>query len=249
MLSFNSFTILWLCLGILLIPVLLRISAPYGRYIKSTWGPLINNRAGWIIMELPALAVFTCYFLFGCSTKSYFAWFAFSLWILHYTHRVFIFPLNIKTQGKKMPLIIVAMAVFFNYINGFINGYYLGNLAPITWDQLLIFRIILGTFIFFSGLIINIYSDYSLLKLRGEGETKYKIPYNFLFRYISCPNYFGEIIEWLGFTIICWSLPALAFWVWTIANLLPRAISHHKWYKHQFQEYPEDRKALIPFVL
>lgn len=35
----------------------------------------------------------------------------------------------------------------------------------------------------------------------------------------------GEIIEWTGFAIACWSLPAAAFAIMTFCNLGPRA--HH----------------------
>jgi len=37
--------------------------------------------------------------------------------------------------------------------------------------------------------------------------------------------------------------------LWTIANLAPRALANHKWYKETFPEYPSQRKALIPFFL
>jgi len=40
----------------------------------------------------------------------------------------------------------------------------------------------------------------------------------------------------------------LAFAVWTIANLAPRARSNHKWYRETFPDYPENRKALLPGV-
>jgi 3-oxo-5-alpha-steroid 4-dehydrogenase 1 len=32
-------------------------------------------------------------------------------------------------------------------------------------------------------------------------------------------------------------------------NLLPRALSHHKWYNEEFDGYPPERKAVVPFVL
>mgnify|MGYP003301402655 FL=1 len=69
-----------------------------------------------------------------------------------------------------------------------------------------------------------------------------------MYKYISCPNYFGEIIEWLGFAIMVWSLPAFTFVLWTIFNLVPRAVAHHKWYKNKFSDYPRNRKAIIPFI-
>ena len=43
------------------------------------------------------------------------------------------------------------------------------------------------------------------------------------------PNHFGEIVEWIGFAILSWSLPAFAFAIWTMANLVPRSLNHHQW--------------------
>jgi len=43
-------------------------------------------------------------------------------------------------------------------------------------------------------------------------------------------------------------VPGLAFAVWTFANLAPRARAHHRRYHGHFEEYPEERKALIPGV-
>ena len=38
-------------------------------------------------------------------------------------------------------------------------------------------------------------------------------------KYISAPNYFGEIVEWIGWAILTWSISGLVFALWTIANL------------------------------
>lgn len=37
--------------------------------------------------------------------------------------------------------------------------------------------------------------------------------------------------------------------LWTLANLLPRALAHHRWYGEQFDDYPRERKAILPFLL
>ncbi|MHA1777308.1 MAG: 3-oxo-5-alpha-steroid 4-dehydrogenase, partial [Promethearchaeota archaeon] len=108
---------------------------------------------------------------------------------------------------------------------------------------------IIGTIIWICGFIINIYSDYILRNLREPGENGYKIPYGGLFRFVSCPNYLGEILEWIGWAVLTWSISGLVFALWTIANLIPRAISHHRWYHQHFEEYPQNRKAIIPFIL
>ena len=103
--------------------VLLFVRAPYGRHVKKGWGPEISNKAGWILMELPSFAIIL-YFLLNYSHSSYATLLLF-LWLVHYANRTFVFPLRIRTQGKKMPLVIVASAIIFNLINAGLNGYYL----------------------------------------------------------------------------------------------------------------------------
>ena len=110
-------------------------------------------------------------------------------------------------------------------------------------------RFLLGVSVFFLGMIINIKSDNILFSLRDDGSTGYKIPRGGLFERVSSPNYLGEIIEWIGFAIATWSLAGLTFAVWTFCNLAPRAFAHHRWYKEEFDDYPKNRKALIPFVI
>jgi steroid 5-alpha reductase family enzyme len=77
--------------------------------------------------------------------------------------------------------------------------------------------------LFLAGFIINRGADHVLRNLRKPGVAGYKIPYGGLYRWISCPNYFGEIITWIGWAVVTWSLPGLAFAAWTAANLVPRA--------------------------
>lgn len=118
---------------------------------------------------------------------------------------------------------------------------------PIKW--LLDVRFICGVIFFLTGFIINVISDTILRKIGSNNEKGYRIPSGFLFSSVSCPNNLGEIIEWLGWAILTWSIAGLSFFIWTIANLLPRALSHHKWYKKEFSNYPPKRQALLPFVL
>ncbi len=58
-----------------------------------------------------------------------------------------------------------------------------------------------------------------------------------------------QIIEWTGFAIATWALPGVAFALYTAANVGPRALANHRWYRERFENYPAERKALIPFVL
>ena len=115
-------------------------------------------------------------------------------------------------------------------------------------DYLLQWNFIFGLILFIVGAFINIKSDNILLKLRTK-TGEYKIPNGFMYRYVSFPNYLGEIIEWTAFAIMTWSLAGFSFMIWTMANLVPRAIAGHKWYNKQFEDYPKNRKAIFPFII
>lgn len=243
--------IAWIVIAVIIFPFLLKITPPYGRHSKKNWGQMIDNRIGWILMEFPSLIIFVSLVLFGPNKPSIVIWILFSIWTLHYFNRSIIFPLRTRTTGKKMPIIIMFSAIFFNLTNASLNGYWLGFVTPpYPADWLTDPRFILGGVIFFSGFMINQFADKKLIGLRKGGKTGYFIPRGGLFEYISCPNFFGEILEWSGFALMAWNLPALSFAVWTAANLIPRAIDHHKWYKGYFgDEYPKSRKAVIPFLV
>ena len=52
-----------------------------------------------------------------------------------------------------------------------------------------------------------------------------------------------------GFALAAWTFPGLVFAFFTFANLFPRALDHHKWYRGKFDDYPKSRRAIVPFVL
>lgn len=246
-LYFNKWVFVWVGIALIAFIVSRVITAPYGRHSSSKWGFMIPNRWGWVLMELPALLLCPAlYFLNGNINPT--ASFLVFLWVFHYMHRTFIFPFKIRTSGKKMPITIALLAVFFNAGNGFFNGYWLGHYATYPPDYMSSRPFVIGLILFILGMYVNLKSDYYLISLRKAGETSYKIPKGGWFQYISCPNHFGEMLEWLGFAIIAGSLPAWSFFIWTAANLIPRALSHHKWYKKTFEDYPKNRKAIIPHL-
>ncbi len=245
---YNTLTISWSIIAVIVFFALLFITAPYGRHTKSTWGPLIDNKLGWFLMEVCVLLVLFHFIYHGTNTVTLVNGIIITLFSLHYFNRSFIFPLRIKTNGKKMPIAIMLMSITFNSMNGFLIGYYLGDLKMYADSWLQTPQFIIGILLFFTGMFINWQSDSILINLRKPGETGYKIPQKGLFKYVSCPNLFGEVLEWFGFAILTWSLPGLAFFLWTFANLVPRAIAHHKWYLEKFDDYPKERKKIFPFI-
>lgn len=247
--SYQTILYCWIILAVVVFLVLLKITAPYGRHTTPKWGPLISNKWGWVIMELPVLIVLYAMIFPGIILFSFPYLIMIGLFSLHYINRIFIFPFRLHTKGKKMPVAIMLSAIFFNIMNGFSFGYYFVHFANYTNAWLSDPRFIIGIVLFFIGLIINWKADNGLINLRKPTETSYKIPTGWLFNKVSCANLFGELVEWFGFAVLCWNLPAFTFFIWTAANLIPRALAHHKWYKEKFPGYPQNRKAIIPYIL
>lgn len=247
--TFYYLLVLWFAVAFGNFVLLFFKTAPYGRHMTQTVGPNINSSVGWVCMEVNSLILMILLFLLGNRRNNTVAIVFLGMWLFHYTHRSFIFPLRRRGGLNRMPLFIMLFALFFNLVNAYFNGRYLFMLSPL-YDTgwLSDMRFVSGTSLFLLGFVINVYSDQILINLRkGDGEN-YKIPRGGLYKLVSCPNYLGEIVEWVGWALATWSLAGLAFAFWTVANLTPRSRSHHRWYKGHFEEYPSKRKALIPFL-
>ena len=228
---------------------LMLVKAPYGRYSSQDWGPTLPNKVAWILMELPSVVFFSYCLKSPKGLESTARKLLASLWLSHYSYRTFIFPNLIRSKNKRMPMMIALSGFAYNTLNSYLNGTWIAEHGDYDhWEKDP--RFLLGASLFLAGFILNIHSDLTLIKLRSIHETGYSIPYGGGYKFVSAPNYLGEIIEWTGWSIASWSLPALSFALYTSANLVPRALAHHQWYKETFKEtYPEDRKAIFPGIL
>lgn len=240
----------WMVLAAATFVALFFVTAPYGRFTRSGWGPRITARWGWILMETPVLISFLV--LYGLSDRkaNLVCLVLLFFWVAHYVHRSLVYPFRLRTSRPSMTVSVVALGAAFNVGNGYLNGRYLFTLGPelqVSWlyDP----RFIVGAILFWCGYALNRHSDHILIGLRAPGENGYRIPRGGGYRFVSCPNYLGEMMEWGGWALSCWNLGALAFFVWTVANLAPRAVKTHRWYKERFPDYPPERKALLPFIV
>jgi 3-oxo-5-alpha-steroid 4-dehydrogenase 1 len=245
---FNGLLIGWFVLAVVVFVALFFVVAPYGRHQRSGWGRTMANRMGWVIMEAPAPVIFAvCFWLGEASTVVMLVFLG--LWEAHYIHRAFIYPLGLRGVARRMPLLVMGFALLFNGVNGYLNGRYIftfsgGYSSAWLGDP----RFIAGVVLFLVGFAINRWADQILRSLRRPGEYGYQVSNCGLYRWVSCPNYLGEITIWVGWAVATWSLPGLAFAFWTVANLMPRARAHHAWYRQHFPDYPQERRALMPGI-
>lgn len=266
--------------GIAVFFLSLYIRAPFGRYSSNSWGPLLDARFAWVLMETPTLwsVALLYYFYFGVPTSFADLFLEGQLpltnkillgcFLLHYTQRSFVYPLfRMNKSSAPMPVGVMLSAWFYCLWNGLTQGAALLVVHKYPDSWLSSSRFSMGMGIFFCGFFLNIQADSILLNLRKTGEARrkkldggavatsngggkqYYIPEGGLFTLVSAGNYLAEIIEWLGFAMACWSLPALAFAVFAFCNMAPRGYQHHLWYLEKFgDQYPKHRTAVVPFL-
>ena len=238
--------------------VLFFLNAGYGYLSTSNWGPKINNKLAWVLMECPAFFFLLYYTLdFAASgvdtgNDKTVLYVMAGFFLLHYFQRSFIFPFLMRGKSK-MPIAVMAMGMVFNTLNAYLIAGWLYKEAPSGLygeDWFTSTQFIIGTLVFFLGMFINLQSDYIIRHLRKPGDTKHYIPRKGLYKYVTSANYFGELTEWIGYAILTWSPAGLLFAVWTFANLAPRARKINRRYSAEFgEEFDKlNLKSIIPFI-
>ena len=244
--------ILMLVLGLICFFALYFIPAGYGKLIDKKWGFCFNNKTAWMLMECPTLIIM----IYLLCTLEYehkaVRILLASFFIVHYIQRTFIFPMLLKGKSK-MPLSIVLMGILFNSINALLIGLWIFYFSPAEMYDSGWFsdpRFIIGAVLFFAGMFINIQSDAYIRSLRSNGSSRHYYPCRGMYRYITSANYFGELLEWLGFAVLTWSPAGFLFVFWTACNLVPRSDAIYKKYTEAFPDEVSryKPKRIIPFL-
>lgn len=231
---------------------LYKVDAGYGKFYNAKWGPAINNRLGWVLMEAPVFIAMIALWLLSERRTDTVRIVLLLIFEAHYFQRSFIFPFLIRGKSK-MPLSIIVMGVVFNTLNALMQGGWIffvspDDYYPLSW--LWSPQFIAGTLIFIFGMFVNIQSDSIIRNLRKPGDSAHYLPRGGMFRYVTSANYFGELCEWIGFAILSWSMSGVVFVIWTFANLGPRAARIHERYAQEFAgEFdPKKVKRILPFI-
>jgi len=250
--TFNLFLIIMALTALVVFICLYFVDAGYGKFYNKKWGPTVNNRLGWVLMESPVFIAMLLMCLLSDRTGDIARIVMLLLFELHYFQRSFVFPLLIRGNGR-MPLSIIVMGVTFNTLNALMQGGWIFWISPSEMyapQWLSSPQFIIGTIIFLAGMFINIQSDSIIRHLRKPGDTAHYLPVNGMFKYVTSANYFGEFVEWCGFAILTWSWSGAVFALWTFANLAPRAARIYDRYKQEFGEALDAKrvKRIIPFI-
>jgi len=233
------------------------MQSPYGRFTSSKFGPAVSARLGWFIMELPSSVAFLYFFLQGERSHEWPRRVMCIIFLLHYLNRGFFFPYMIRVPKGSTPNFTVFLFVFGMFVttlHGYLNGTFFGNFGEhLTEDWLSSKTFKIGVVSYYTALSFNIYSDGIIRSLRTkkeceEGTKTYRIPYGGLFDFVTNASYFSELWAWASFAVFTWSPAGLWIFLISCANLIPRAVATHEWYKQKFENYPRHRKILIPHI-
>jgi 3-oxo-5-alpha-steroid 4-dehydrogenase 1 len=232
--------------------------APYGKLGSERRGVNLSPRLGWFLMELPATLSFLWFYLHGRNAGELVPMIFLGVWLVHYGNRGFVFPFLMRVaKGSRgtFSLVVVTSGWLVTTLHGYLNAVFIAHLSDhMTPDWLSDPRFILGIAVYICGFTLNIHSDAIIRNLRSReeverGEKVYRIPQGGLFRYVTNPSYFSELLSFTGFAIATWSLGAVFVLLVSAANLIPRAFQVHSWYREKFPDYPPERKVLIPYLL
>lgn len=221
---------------------------PVGRLGGVGMGARFRSRHGWFWMELPALLTFPLIYLVSGNAHKV-GNVCVTLWILHYANRVLVWPWVVQKRGTTVAASVVVLAIVFNIVNGGLWGWFMAFEAGYGDNWLTDPRFVCGAALAVTGAALNGWADYRLRRLTRRGGGGPVLPEEWPFTVVACPNLLGEIIEWIGFAVMTWSLPGLAFALWVVANLVPRALWRLDWYRSNFHHFPCSRKALVPMAI
>ena len=249
--SFQLFLIVMALIAVVVFVSLFFVDAGYGKFYQPKWGPAVGNRPGWVMMEAPVFVAMLLLWWFSDRRADAVRLVFLLLFEIHYLHRSFIFPLQLRGHSL-MPLSIILMGAVFNTLNALMQGGWIFYVSPVdrypvSWLTSAPFLI--GTLLYFAGMAINIESDSIIRNLRKPGDTAHYLPQGGMFRYVTSANYFGEFLEWVGFAVLTWSWAGAVFALWTFANLAPRAARINDLYRQEFPEQMDPRtKRILPFL-
>ena len=246
--TLTELTLIWTLLALPVVAVGLKGWDPVGRWGGVGLGWRLPARWAWFVMEVPALVTFPAIYLFSGNFHLV-GNVVLALWLAHYGHRTFVWPWLVPKRDGTVSLAMCAAALGFNLVNGALLGWFFGYAAHYADQWLADPRFIGGLALMLAGAALNVWADYRLLKLRNRSGARRVLPRGGAFNRVCCPNLVGEIIEWLGFALLTWALPGLVLFVWSVANLVPRAVWRRQWYRDNFSDFPANRRALIPGLL
>lgn len=210
-------------------------------YSKFRTGKGISGRTGMVILYFLPFAAITFVALPYLPVASLVQWMVYLAVAFHFVKRVLESLFVHKYAGKIDLFTTFAIAGFYSLAAGMIGWLNRNPLSvPDAWFYI-------GISLYIIGMAGNFYHHKLLADLR-KNSLDYFIPKGGLFEYVVCPHYLFEILIWLGIALLSRHLVAWIILLFIVLYLVTRSLRALKWYHEKFQDFPKDRKAILPFV-
>lgn len=168
------------------------------------------------------------------------------LFIAHFMKRELESAFVHKFSHATMPMRnIVKNCVYYWTFAAFI-GYVLCNPA---FTQTSALQSNIGGALMVINELLNFAVHYQLSTMRkSDGDTTRNVPQGPLFAYVSCPNYFFEIMSWVAFSI---GTNMLSSWFFTLAGFVQMADWAKKKHRGYVKADPANKKkaCILPFIM
>ena len=229
----------------------------YGAYAGCTvrvkdLGAQINWRHVYVIEYLgPFIIVFIMFSLNGHFNNSVPRNMLFIMSSFHYLKRILESAFVHEFSRFTMPLknLFINCAHYWGFY-GIICGYFLfcGSSQNIDSSSLGSLRYVF-VFLFFLSEIKNLKCHLILRDLKYKNGGNKGIPNGEGFEWVSCANYFWEILSWVFFSLFAGHISVWLFTLWGGLIMTKWATEKHISYKKTFgDKYPKNRKIIIPFI-
>ena len=211
------------------------------RYSKFGTQEGISSRWGMTILYgLPIITAFLTARSY-LPNASIMQWIVFGAVVFHFSKRVLEALFVHKYSSKMSVFAMLGVAAFYSFVAGMIAWLNAETIPQMD------FLFNLGMIFFLIGIMGNAYHHRLLADLRKDKDG-YFIPQGGWFEYATCPHYFFELLGWLGIFLLSRHFFTLLALIGMIGYLSGRSIKTRQWYRENFDDYPAERKYMIPFI-
>ena len=108
---------------------------------------------------------------------------------------------------------------------------------------------VVGVILFLFAEVSNLKTHLTLSGLRTPGGTERGVPRGYGFDLVTCPNYFFEILAWVGVLLVTKSLGTAVFLIFSSAQMYQWAWKKERALRTEFPDkYKKKKTVIIPFV-
>lgn len=210
-------------------------------------GPQMSWRTVYIIEYLGPLLIHPLIFSMFSGPRSSAQWVTLALVTIHFLKREYETVFVHRFSSETMPAFNLVKNCAYYW---FVGGVALAGVTYSDWYARETYKFPrYPVLLFLLAEMCNFKTHTILRDLRPAGTTERKIPCGLGFDWVSCPNYFFEILAWVAMSSVTNSLASWLFTAVGAGQMWFWSVKRHRRYRKEFPDYPKDRKILVPFVI